>query len=129
MSTRIKDVGSAVARTDIGLRRETNEDMAAWFRLRTSAGDVTVLMVADGLGGRAAGERASESGVRIAAASLVSQLLPVAGDDAAPDVRAVIRSAVSNANTAVRGLSHADPACDGASSTIVAPIFLAKSSR
>jgi PPM family protein phosphatase len=94
----------AVTRTDLGLRRETNEDDAY-------AGPGLVA-VADGVGGLPAGELASR-----AAISTLSSL-----DGAPPggDVLATLRAVVDAASASIAELVAADPALTGMGTTLTA---------
>ena len=78
------------ARTDPGLRRERNEDR--WLA-RTVAG-VTLIAVADGVGGEAGGEIASTAAVE----ALAKTFAPPSFRESA---RSALASAVQQANTAV----------------------------
>src|ERR1700675_3453723 len=77
---------SCVARTDVGVVRSGNEDSYLM------ANDRGVFIVADGMGGHAAGEVASEMAVRIISKELGS-LRGLNEDGVGAQLRAAIRSA------------------------------------
>jgi serine/threonine protein phosphatase PrpC len=95
--------------TDIGRTRELNED--AFFTLKAVLGieaqhvPAAILIVADGMGGHAAGQIASATAVRVAASGLVRQLLaPLLRDDTGTERRPlqeIMIEATSSANEAV----------------------------
>jgi protein phosphatase len=101
-------------RTNVGLVRTNNEDSVAFVLPRHNAGglpDAALLVVADGMGGHAAGEVASQ----MAIASLCSGFYDARGD--IPDI---LRTCLQQANAAVYERSLADPACAGMGTTCTA---------
>jgi PPM family protein phosphatase len=99
---------AATGTTDVGLRRERNEDA---FLLLPEGG---LFAVADGLGGHASGEVAS----RLAVESLRDAFSAVHGDAATR-----LREAVLAANRTVHARSAADPRLSGMGTTLVAAAF------
>jgi len=104
-----------VAATDVGLRREHNEDRFAMWTpddplLAECRG--TLLVVADGMGGSAAGEIASQLAVDTVVASYRTC------DDDPSDV--ALRRAVERAHAAVRARSQATPSLSGMGTTCTA---------
>ena len=97
---------TAYAATDVGRHREINED-------NLFSGS-SVFAVADGMGGHAAGEVASE-----AALQPVAQLDGTAYDDARAATDA-LRSAVEEANRSVVSQAKADPNLSGMGTTLTA---------
>jgi protein phosphatase len=94
----------AVTRTDLGLRRETNEDEAfAGTRL---------IAVADGVGGLPAGELASAAAIAIM--SSLDSLEPEG------DPLAVLRETVEAASTRIAEMVAQDPALTGMGTTLTA---------
>ena len=94
-------------RSDVGLLREGNEDSAyAGPRL---------LVIADGMGGHAAGEVASA--VAIAALAGLDHQVP------GPDLLDPLADAVATANTTLHDMSAADPAVEGMGTTLTAMLW------
>src|ERR1022692_136645 len=94
-------------RSDVGLLREGNEDSAyAGPRL---------LVIADGMGGHAAGEVASA--VAIAALAGLDHRVPGA------DLLDPLADAVATANTTLHEMSEADPAVEGMGTTLTAMLW------
>lgn len=96
------------ARTDVGIQREIDEDALMTQELRIALTGVYVnagiYVVADGMGGHAAGEVASTLAVQAAANSLAEQLITLAsasGDVTDEGLGALIKTAVEEANLAV----------------------------
>ncbi len=96
------------ARTDIGVQREIDEDALMTQELRIAlAGtyvNAGIYVVADGMGGHAAGEVASTLAVRAAANSIAQQLVELAGSPDGVDdehLKALVSTAVEQANLAV----------------------------
>lgn len=96
----------AHARTDVGFERDHNEDAAM---TSLSHG---VFVVADGMGGHAAGEVAAAIASSTAADAL--KIWPGTRDQAA------LVSAFAAADAAVRARADADPACHGMGTTLAA---------
>jgi serine/threonine protein phosphatase PrpC len=94
------------SRTDPGRVRRTNEDN--FF----ADGGLGLLIVADGMGGHAGGEVAS----RVAIAT-ISELMKARLTEA--DADSLIRSAIEEANTAIRAQAEADPKLQGMGTTLV----------
>lgn len=86
--------------------RRTNQDCAGW----RSEGGVTCWVLADGLGGHASGEVASEAAVEGALAAFASE--PGTGEVA-------LRRSIQRAQRVVRSLQEASPNLDSMRTTIV----------
>lgn len=108
--------------TDVGQRREHNEDAIA------SDIETGLLVLADGMGGYKAGEVASE----IAVLTLVSELRENLLEKTAGEIDAeagllresvVLRDAVAKANSAIYNVSQSQPQCAGMGTTLVAAVF------
>jgi len=95
-------------RTEVGLVRADNEDAAYAGRLG--------VVVADGMGGQAAGEVASAASVDAAARALVAR------EAGAADVSAteLLRGAAAEAHATLRDAVASDPALSGTSTTFTA---------
>jgi PPM family protein phosphatase len=105
----------SAARTDVGMRREHNED---WFLVNESLG---LYVVCDGMGGHAGGETAS----RVACEAIEREMKDshgVVGDDSADRERlaGMLRQAVQGACAAVYQTSLTDPELQGMGTTLVA---------
>jgi protein phosphatase len=95
------------ARSDRGLIREGNEDSVyAGPRL---------LAVADGMGGMAAGEVASNI--------VVGALAPLDEDVSSSDLVDALRGAIGNANQTLRDAVESNPALEGMGTTLTAMLF------
>ena len=111
------------AKTDVGRIRSQNEDAIAI----DSASGLAVL--ADGMGGYNAGEVASRIAVQTAMEALrhglaaLPQRDPLQEKEIQRSIRQLIVNAVRQANTAVFEHAHADPACSGMGTTLVAAVF------
>ncbi|HEX7119126.1 MAG TPA: Stp1/IreP family PP2C-type Ser/Thr phosphatase [Longimicrobiales bacterium] len=101
--------------TDRGLRREANEDA---YRIREDAG---LFLVADGMGGHAAGEVASTMAAAIVESETVRAL--EAGTDARPCE--ILRDAVEQAHRAILDHAARDPATTGMGTTLTATLLRA----
>jgi len=97
------------ARSDVGCKRDFNED---FYAVDPAQG---LFVVADGLGGHVAGRRASETAVQ----SFLQACLP-AGDSGGEGALERLRSAVRQANHAIRALVEAEPSLKGMGTTLVA---------
>ena len=99
--------------TDVGLKRNNNQDFvyASNHNVGTLAG---LLIVADGMGGQAAGDLAS----RLCVETMVDSIQASSKTGA---VR-VLSEAIRNANTAVTSKASSDPALDGMGTTLVAAV-------
>ena len=99
------------ARTHVGLVRTGNEDAGY-------AGP-NLLLIADGMGGQAAGEVASAATVDVV--QELDQPLPgTAGDDAVPDPESALRDAVVRAGERLRGLIQGRRELEGMGTTLTA---------
>jgi serine/threonine protein phosphatase PrpC len=94
-------------RSDIGLQREDNED-AAYAGAR-------LLAVADGMGGHAAGERAS--------AAVIDALRPLDTQVPEGELLNALDHAVRRAKTALRDMAEADPSLSGMGTTLTALLW------
>lgn len=92
------------ARSDIGLLREGNED--------SGYAGPRLLVVADGMGGHAAGEVASSVAVAV--------LAGLDDDSPGPDLLDRLSSAVHEANSHLRDMVVGDPELDGMGTTLTA---------
>ena len=97
--------------TDIGRKRKLNQDFV--YSSDEPVGNLpNVYIVADGMGGHAAGDYASSFTVE----SIVEEI----GKDPSEDVREILGNAIRVSNEALRKKSLEDPALYGMGTTIVA---------
>ncbi|MGB7963693.1 MAG: protein phosphatase 2C domain-containing protein, partial [Propionicimonas sp.] len=96
-----------VAHSEIGLVRKNNQDSAYV--------SPTMLVVADGMGGAAAGDLASAVAIR--------ELRNVDGDHTAEDMLTALEAAITNAGEQISDLIESDPALDGMGSTVCGLMF------
>jgi len=102
-------------RTDPGLVREANEDAVAWITPQDqAAAKGSLAIVADGMGGHAAGE--------IASAIAVEVIQRVYYDLKAP-VPKVLETAFTTANRAILAYAEQHPECRGMGTTCTALAF------
>lgn len=98
---------AAAAASDVGLRRENNED-----RFLCDAGG-GLFMVIDGVGGHAAGEKAAETALRMLRARL-------GRETGSPGDR--LREAITLANNEVHRLAASDPSLEGMACVLTAAL-------
>ncbi|HEY3546988.1 MAG TPA: protein phosphatase, partial [Propionicimonas sp.] len=91
-----------VAHSEIGLVRKNNQDSAYV--------SPTMLMVADGMGGAAAGDLASAVAIR--------ELKAADGSFAGEEMLDVVADAIDRAGEVISELVDADPSLDGMGSTV-----------
>ncbi len=98
---------NAAAATDVGLQRRANEDCHA------VAPDLALYVVADGMGGHAAGQLASD----LACRAVVSRVSESVGPSSLSER---LRGAVASANEAIFQTAAARPELQGMGTTVVA---------
>ena len=98
---------SYVARSEVGLVRKNNQDSAY--------ASPSMLMVADGMGGAAAGDLAS--------AVAIKELRETDGDFSGQDMIEVAAGAIGRANERIRELVSLDPSLDGMGTTVCGLLF------
>ncbi len=102
------------SRSDVGLVREHNEDA-----LRV-AEDCGLIVVADGMGGCAAGEEAS----RIAVDTVTQQMRERSAGDLLPvEYRLALEHSIETANSAILEAAKGRPELSGMGTTVVAGMF------
>ena len=97
----------AVARSHVGLVRSGNEDSGYAGR--------SLFVIADGMGGHAAGEVASRT--------VVAAMLGLDGADLGPDPTTTLRNAVAEANERLRLAVDARPDLEGMGTTLTALVW------
>lgn len=96
-----------LAHSEIGLVRKNNQD--------SGYVSPTMLMVADGMGGAAAGDLAS--------AVAINELKASDGDFRGKDMLELVAGAISRANDQIADLVRADPSLDGMGTTVCGVLF------
>lgn len=118
----LTDTLEVVRLTDVGQRRDHNEDAVA------SDTEIGLLVLADGMGGYKAGEVASEIAVLTIVAELkeeMSQLEP-GQVDPVTGMQAegmLLTDAAAKANASIFNVSESQPQCAGMGTTLVAALF------
>jgi PPM family protein phosphatase len=118
----LTDTLEVVRLTDVGQRRDHNEDAVA------SDTEIGLLVLADGMGGYKAGEVASEIAVLTIVAELkeeMSQLEP-GQVDPVTGMQAeslLLADAAAKANASIFSVSESQPQCAGMGTTLVAALF------
>lgn len=105
-----------VAKTDIGLKRESNQDSYAAGELQSN---VAWAVVCDGMGGAAGGNTASSTAVSIISERITTQYRE--GMTAA-SIKNMLTSAIAAANISVYDLSKNDAELSGMGTTVVVTI-------
>jgi serine/threonine protein phosphatase PrpC len=124
MSEEIMEIRfDAAGLTDKGMERTDNEDSLCVLELERCYGDdkisCGIYIIADGIGGHAAGEVASRKAVEVISGELVSGLM-AAGRDT--DFAGLIRDSVICANKAILALSREDRAFSSMGCTVTAAL-------
>ena len=118
-SPRVVPVLKYAAKTDMGQVRENNEDKFDYYEPEEPgvlAARGSLFAVADGVGGAAAGQIASEM--------MLKSLIAGYYDHPAPDVETALRDAVAHANDRVFGLAQMIPERNGMGTTLTTAVFI-----
>ncbi|HYG32053.1 MAG TPA: Stp1/IreP family PP2C-type Ser/Thr phosphatase [Methylophilaceae bacterium] len=118
----LTDTLQIVRLTDVGLKRDHNEDAIA------SDAEIGLVVLADGMGGYRAGEVASEIAVLTIVAELKEAMLELEPGQIDPvtDMQAeslLIADAVQKANASIYQVSQDQPQCAGMGTTLVMGMF------
>lgn len=105
------------SQTDTGRIRSNNEDSVA------IDASCSLAVLADGMGGYAAGEVASGMACEFISAELGRWLKEAAHQASDADVRRAIDICVDNANQAIFGAAHSNPMYSGMGTTLVLGVF------
>ena len=108
-----------VAKTDVGLKRSTNQDSFNFGQLEKGA--VTWAVVCDGMGGMAAGNVASATAVEVISASFENNLSPKSNG---AFVRNLLKSSIESANAKIYSMASSNEALHGMGTTVVAAIII-----
>ncbi len=115
---------SIAACTDVGQQRSVNQDVAQAEHLTTLHGDrLTLLIVADGMGGGQAGDTAST----LAAGTVRAELLVALTQGLPPTDAAwhvMLRTLVQTANTHVHRMAQTDPRYAGMGTTLTMAVLV-----
>ncbi len=112
------NIGKCTLRGNVRENNQDAIDVQAWP-------DMTVCLVADGMGGQAAGEVASQKAVEIVSRELRKYLGGVAGEDA---IKTIIRRAIVQANDEIMHMASHDRELKGMGTTIVVSVWRPNSS-
>lgn len=107
-----------VAKTDIGLKRESNQDSYAAGEL---PGSVAWAVVCDGMGGAAGGNFASSTAVKVISERITSSYR---FGMTASSIRNMFASAIAAANISVYDMSKSNPELSGMGTTVVVAIVV-----
>ena len=107
------------AKTDIGMKRSTNQDSFSYGQL--DGGAVTWAVVCDGMGGMAAGNIASATAVEVISGSFENNLSPKSN---ASVVRNLLKSSIESANARVYNLALEKEGYRGMGTTVVAVVII-----
>lgn len=102
------------SRTDIGKVREINEDFV--FISPFAGDDLSLVILADGMGGHLAGEIASADAVNSIATTIMNGL---GAATTAVEYPSLVEAAINNANSEIYTQSHTDDKLKGMGTTIV----------
>lgn len=107
------------AKTDIGMKRSTNQDSFSYGQL--DSGAVTWAVVCDGMGGMAAGNIASSTAVEVISGSFENNLSP---KSSASVVRNLLKSSIESANARVHNMAFEKEEYRGMGTTVVAVVVI-----
>lgn len=107
------------AKTDIGMKRSTNQDSFSYGQLENGA--VTWAVVCDGMGGMAAGNVASVSAVEVIAGALEQNLSP---KSSASFVRNLLKTSIESANVRVYDMAQENEEMRGMGTTVVVVVII-----
>lgn len=117
MSPGRPEVLKTFSRTDIGRKRKLNQDYV--FTSEEAVGNLSnVFIVADGMGGHAAGDYASKTAVETIVSSLEQSF------EKNPTIS--LRKAIETANDVIYRTAEGDPSLEGMGTTVVAATFVGK---
>ena len=109
------------ARTDVGGRSNNEDCLAVLDRDRVPLRADAVLIIADGMGGRANGEEASGIAVKVVRETLMEMLDP-ANEKRLPPAEDILAAAIRRANSTVYELSQEYPDTPGMGTTCIAAL-------
>lgn len=107
------------AKTDIGMKRSSNQDSFNYGQLDNGA--VTWAVVCDGMGGMAAGNVASAAAVEVISGSFENNLSP---KSSASVVRNLLKSSIESANARIYNMAIEDVELRGMGTTVVAVVVI-----
>ncbi len=107
------------AKTDIGMKRSTNQDSYSYGQLEN--GTITWAVVCDGMGGMAAGNVASITAVESISASLEQNLSP---KSSASFVKSLLKSSIESANAKIFSMAEENEDMRGMGTTVVVVVII-----
>jgi protein phosphatase len=107
------------AKTDIGIKRSTNQDSFSYGQL--DGGAITWAVVCDGMGGMAAGNVASATAVEVISGSFENNLSPKSSASA---IRNLLKSSIESANARVYNLAMEEDEYRGMGTTVVVAVVI-----
>jgi protein phosphatase len=107
------------AKTDIGMKRSTNQDSYSYGQFEN--GTITWAVVCDGMGGMAAGNVASITAVEVIASSLEQNLSP---KSSASFVKNLLKSSIESANAKIFSMAEENEDMRGMGTTVVAVVII-----
>ena len=107
------------AKTDVGMKRSTNQDSYSYGQLEN--GTITWAVVCDGMGGMAAGNIASATAVEVIAGSLEQNLSP---KSSASFVKNLLKNSIESANAKIYSMSEENDDMRGMGTTVVAVVII-----
>ncbi len=107
------------AKTDIGMKRSTNQDSYSYGQLEN--GTITWAVVCDGMGGMAAGNIASATAVEVIAGSLEQNLSP---KSSASFVKNLLKNSIESANAKIYSMAEENDDMRGMGTTVVAVVVI-----
>ena len=107
------------AKTDIGLKRSSNQDSFNYGQFEK--GSLTWAVVCDGMGGMAAGNVASEAAVEVISTSFEKNLSPKANPSF---VKNLLKSSIEAANAKIYSMAMENEDYRGMGTTVVAVIIV-----
>ncbi|MBQ4131014.1 MAG: Stp1/IreP family PP2C-type Ser/Thr phosphatase [Clostridia bacterium] len=107
------------AKTDIGMKRSTNQDSYSYGQFEN--GTITWAVVCDGMGGMAAGNIASITAVEVIAGALEQNLSPKSSPSF---VKNLLKTSIESANAKIFSMAEENEDMRGMGTTVVAVVVI-----